>query len=204
VPQVRVRIAWKTPDGIWGISMVPCRLWDLHDNSGLFAKRSSPCRTPIAQRRGKPPTPIPVAVRTVVIFLFLAAAISFLTGSSLLFPGLFTTTTSARLKSAFAEACLRNAFDAARQGGVIVLRTRDAVNRRTAERSIRITTARWSKVIICFNKNGCTRISDTAIYAKRALRGPLLDRESDRFVLAPPNHRDDEAALTSGPLSLLQ
>jgi hypothetical protein len=48
VPQVRVRIAWETPDGIWGISMVPCRLWDLHDNSGLFAKRSSPCRTPIA------------------------------------------------------------------------------------------------------------------------------------------------------------
>jgi hypothetical protein len=35
------------------------------------------------------------------------------------------------------------------------------------------------------------------------LRGPLLDRESDRFVLAPPNHRDDEAGKKAAPKAAL-
>ena len=76
----------ETPQfGFRGISMLPCGLWDLHDNSRLFAGALvTILEVEIAPKSTS--TVRPAAVRTISMVLFLATTMSFLTGISLLFP----------------------------------------------------------------------------------------------------------------------
>ena len=66
--------------------MLPRASGHLHDNSGLFGGAVVTMREGDTAPKETPAAGIPAGIRTIAVMLFLATAVSFLTGSSLLFP----------------------------------------------------------------------------------------------------------------------